>query len=124
MRDNPLHLALDGSNPLELLTQESRELGREVDHPALIVLRGPWIQAEGARLNVELAALELRISWTHQPYVCAIVTAVWRSGASRPRTARYGARSKKRDPTMLTWVLPDEDGAAVGDNVNVVGQRP
>ena len=58
MRDNPLHLALDGSNPLELLTQESRELGREVDHPALIVLRGPGIQAEGARLNVELAALE------------------------------------------------------------------
>jgi len=43
--------------------QERLELGREVDQAPFVVLRGPGLETQGSRLEVELATLEESLSW-------------------------------------------------------------
>ena len=67
MRDDPPELPLEGRHLLDLGHDEYLEVGRQVDHPAFLVLRLARVEANGPRLKVHLPERERPHLALHPP---------------------------------------------------------
>lgn len=66
-RDDAPGLSLDRAYPFHVAGELRLELGRQIHHPAIRILRGPRVQAERARLQIQLTALERQDLTLHPP---------------------------------------------------------